>query len=135
MSSLTQLNLESFNDLKTKSDNVYLLDFWAEWCGPCKAMNPILERLSVDADLVKSQINIAKINIDEVGELAQEFEITGIPTMVMVKFNSKTGVYDKIQEFVGLQSDPLKLKMNILDSYKKISDNSGSESEVDFNLI
>lgn len=134
MSSLTDLNLESFNDLKKNSNNVYLLDFWAEWCGPCKAMAPILERLSLDTDLVKNQINIAKINIDEVGELAQEFEITGIPTMVMVKFNSETGDYTKIQEFVGMQSDPLKFKMNILDSYKKIP-NISKTDEIDFGSI
>lgn len=136
MSTLLQLNLESFNELKNNSDSVYLLDFWAEWCGPCKAMTPILERLSQDKDLVEKKINIAKINIDEVGELAQEFEITGIPTMVMVKFDSKTNTYSKIQEFVGLQSNPLDFKLNILNSYKKIPTlDSNSDDKVDFDSI
>ena len=59
-----------------------LLDFWAEWCGPCKMLAPILDR--VDATLT-GQAKICKINVDEASELATQFGIMSIPTLVLME--------------------------------------------------
>ena len=56
-----------------------LVDFWAEWCGPCKQIGPILEEIS---DEKKDQINIYKINIDENPEIPQKYGVRGIPTLM-----------------------------------------------------
>ena len=56
-----------------------LVDFWAEWCGPCKQIGPILEEIS---DEKKDQINVYKINIDENPEIPQKYGVRGIPTLM-----------------------------------------------------
>lgn len=57
-----------------------IIDFWAEWCGPCKSLEPILEEVSKE-----SGIPISKINIETNMEIAQEFEVSSIPTVVIIK--------------------------------------------------
>ena len=59
-----------------------LVDFWAPWCGPCKAIAPILEELAVEWD---GRLNIAKVNIDDHNDIAAEFGIRAIPTMLLFK--------------------------------------------------
>ena len=61
------------------SDVPTLVDFWAEWCGPCKQIGPILEEIS---DEIKDVINIYKINIDNNPEIPQKFGVRGIPTLM-----------------------------------------------------
>ncbi len=59
-----------------------LVDFWAEWCGPCKAIAPILDEI---ADELDGQLKVAKVNVDERPELANQFSVRSIPTLLVMK--------------------------------------------------
>ena len=68
----------NFNDLVLKSSTPVLVDFWAEWCGPCRAVAPILEEISNE---YSEKIKIVKLNTDEEGAIAMKYGINSIPTM------------------------------------------------------
>ncbi len=74
---LTQNNFE-----QEVKQGVSLVDFWAEWCGPCQTMLPILDDLS---QKMKAKAKIAKVNVDENPELASKFRVMSIPTMIVMK--------------------------------------------------
>jgi len=76
------LNIDDaqFDQEVLKSDELVMVDFWAEWCGPCKALGPKLEEISTETN-----IKIVKINIDQNKETAQKFGIRSIPTMILFK--------------------------------------------------
>lgn len=82
MSNLTSVTNETFESEVLKSDKAVVVDFWAEWCGPCKALTPILEEISTE---VESKAKVVKVNVDQAGELAQQYGIRGIPTLIFFK--------------------------------------------------
>ena len=73
---------ENFNTEVLKSDKPIVVDFWAEWCGPCKQIGPILEEISEDK---KGKVKFLKLNVDENPEIPQKYNIRGIPTLMLFK--------------------------------------------------
>jgi thioredoxin 1 len=74
-------NDQEFDNDVTKSSIPVLLDFWAEWCGPCKMIGPILEELSDEFD---GKIQIYKVDVDKNGETAVNYSIRSIPTLIII---------------------------------------------------
>ena len=72
---------ENFQSEVVQSDKPVLLDFWATWCGPCRMVSPIVDQIADE----RSDIKVGKINVDEQPELAQQFRIISIPTLVVMK--------------------------------------------------
>lgn len=79
--SVLMITNDNFDEEVIKSDKPVLLDFWASWCGPCRMVSPVVDRIAEDRDDIK----VGKINIDEQPELATQFEITSIPTLLIIK--------------------------------------------------
>ncbi len=82
MGSLKSLNSTNFDQEVLKSDVPVLVDFWAEWCGPCKALSPILDEIATE---LSGKATVMKVNVDEAGDLAQKYGIRGIPTLIFFK--------------------------------------------------
>ena len=77
-----QVTDENFETEVLKSDKPTLVDFWAEWCGPCKQIGPILEEIG---KANKDKLKILKLNIDENPQTPQKFGVRGIPTLMLFK--------------------------------------------------
>ena len=92
MSNAVELNNENF-EAKT-AEGIVLIDFWAPWCGPCKMLGPVLDKV---AEEVGSKATIAKINVDESPQLAQRFGVRSIPAIFILKNG------DAVEQFVGVQ--------------------------------
>ena len=78
----TKITLENFDEEVLQSDIPVIVDFYADWCGPCKMLAPELEAVAKDLD---GKVKIGKVNVDEQGELANAFGINAIPALIVFK--------------------------------------------------
>ena len=79
---IVELNNENFEQEVNNTQLPVLIDFWAEWCGPCKMMGPVVEKI---AEENVETIKVCKVNVDDSPELAQMFNIMSIPTFIVMK--------------------------------------------------
>ncbi len=101
---MENLSSENFKE-KTTKGNV-IVDYWAEWCGPCKMLGPIFEQLSTEVE----DVTFAKVNVDEEPDLAGQAGVRGIPTMVLYKDG------EEVDRIVGLMPKE-ELKNKIIESF------------------
>lgn len=73
--------LENFEEAVLHSDKTVLVDFWAEWCGPCKMIAPYVEEIAGE----RSDLTVCKVNVDEQPQLAERYRIQYIPTLMVVR--------------------------------------------------
>lgn len=102
--SVSEVTDKNFENDVLKSDVPVLVDFWAEWCAPCKAIAPIVEEISND---LEGKLKVAKVNVDEAQELAQRYNIMSIPTLLIFKGG------EPVEQIVGaMGKDQLMEKIN-----------------------
>ena len=92
---------DNFEQEVLKSDKKVLVDFWASWCGPCRMLSPIIDEIAKETDKVK----VGKVNVDEESELATQFAVMSIPTLILFE-NGKP-----VKQMVGSQPKSAILSM------------------------
>ena len=96
MTDIKNISLDNFENEISSSNLPVLVDFWAEWCGPCKSLGPILEEISND---LEGKLQVAKVNLDENQDLAMKYSIRSIPTLLLFKggelIDTKVGLLPK----------------------------------------
>ncbi len=83
---IVHINKDNFAEEVTNNPNPVLLDFWATWCGPCQMLAPVLEQVAAE----RPDVTIGKIDVDELGELAMQFNVRSIPKLVVIKNGNVT---------------------------------------------
>ena len=95
--SVIHANKNNFQEEVIQSDKPVLLDFWAPWCGPCRMVGPVLDEIAEE----RSDIKVVKVNVDEEMDLASQFQIVSIPTLIVMKdgnvVNRSSGAKPKAQ--------------------------------------
>lgn len=89
---ITEITTANFQDEVVNSKGTVLIDFWATWCGPCRMLSPIVD----DVAATHPELKVGKINIDEQPDLANQFNVMSIPTLIVFKDGQK------VNESVGL---------------------------------
>lgn len=97
-SQILYLDETSFKDTIDGAQGPVLVDFWASWCGPCMAMNPIIEEIATE---YAGKLTVAKVNVDTSPELAAEYRITSIPAMKIFKGG------EIVEELIGSRPKPV----------------------------
>jgi thioredoxin 1 len=99
--SVLKINNENFRSEVLQSEKVVLLDFYADWCGPCRMLGPIIDEIAAE----NPDIKVGKVNVDENMELANQFKVVSIPLLVVIKdgevVNKSLGVSPK-EEILAL---------------------------------
>ena len=101
MSEVKVVTTESFQEEVLSADKPVLVDFWASWCGPCKMLTPVVHEIAAE----HPEIKVGSVNVDDEMDLAQQFGIMSIPTLLV--FNKG----EKVQQMVGLQPKAAIVKM------------------------
>lgn len=95
MSSIKEVTTNDFRAEVTEADKLVVVDFWAEWCGPCKKLGPVLEDVAAE---IGDDAKIVKVNVDNERTLGSMFQIMSIPSVLFFKDG------EKVDEFVGVRS-------------------------------
>ena len=93
MGKIINANQEEFQEILDSEKNIILVDFWAEWCGPCRMLGPELELVSEEVE----DVTVIKVNVDENSELSAKYGVRNIPTVLVMKDG------EQVDKFVGLQ--------------------------------
>ena len=94
---IIKANSQNFEEEVIKSEKTILVDFYADWCGPCKMLSPIIDEVAEENDDIK----VLKVNVDDSQDLAMKYQVMSIPTLVVIKngseINRSVGLIDKAQ--------------------------------------
>ena len=85
---VTELNKDNFEKEVMEANVPVLIDFWASWCGPCRMMSPVIEKI---AEEMGDKLKVCKVNVDENHELAEKYEIMTIPAFIVIKNGAEAG--------------------------------------------